>query len=83
MATCHEHNLRAPLPEARPFGIRVRLRKGDPLRNLLGDDWQGEHWFATRAERDCALRDMGSRYVYFRRGDEPTLDFERVDPQAG
>lgn len=82
MTTCHEHNLRAPLPEVRPFGIRVRLRGDDPFRNLVGDDWLREHWFATRAERDRVLRDMSSRYVYFRPGDEPTLDFERVDPQA-
>jgi hypothetical protein len=83
MTTCHEHNLRAPLPETCPFGIRVRLRRSDPFRNLLGDDWQREHWFATRAERDGALEAMSGRYVYFRPGDEPALDFERVDPQAG
>jgi hypothetical protein len=83
MTTCHEHNLRAPLPGTRPFGIRVRLPKGDPFRNLLGDDWQREHWFATRPERERALEEMSSRYVYFRPGDEPTLDFERLDPQAG
>jgi hypothetical protein len=81
MPTCHEHNLRAPPPATRPFGIRVRLRGGDPFRNLLGDDWQREHWFATRSERDSALADMSGRYVYFRPGDEPALDFERVDPQ--
>ena len=33
MATFHEHNLRQPLPAERPFGIRVRLRGSDPLRN--------------------------------------------------
>jgi hypothetical protein len=82
MSTCHEHNLRAPLPETRPFGIRVRLRRSDPFRNLLGDDWQREHWFATRYERDAALAAMSSRYVYFRSCDQPSLDFERVDPQA-
>jgi len=82
MTTCHDHNLRAPLPEVRPFGIRVRLRRSDPIRNLLGDDWEKQHWFATRAERDEALAQMSGRYVYFRPGDQPTLDFERVDPQA-
>ena len=83
MTACHEHNLRAPWTEHRPFGIRVRLRRGDPFRNLLGDDWQREHWFPTRAERDRALADMSGRYVYFRPGDEPALDFERVDAEAG
>jgi hypothetical protein len=80
MTTCHEHNLRAPPPGVRPFGIRVRLRKSDPFRNLLGGDWHREHWFASRPERDRALADMSGRYVYFRPGDEPALDFERIDP---
>ena len=57
-ATCHDHNLRQPLPELRPFGIRVRLRRGDPFRKLLGDEWTKEHWFATRDERDARLQEM-------------------------
>jgi hypothetical protein len=80
MAVCHEHNLRQPLPTQRPYGIRVRLRGSDPIRNLLGDDWEKEHWFATRAERDRVLGQMSGRYVYFRPGDEPTVDFETIDP---
>jgi len=80
MAICHDHNLREPLPEQRPFGIRVRLRRGDPFRKLLGDEWTKEHWFATRTERDARLEEMGGRYVYFRPGDAPDLDFEAVDP---
>jgi len=80
MAICHEHNLRQPLPEQRPFGIRVRLRRSDPFRKLLGDDWTKEHWFVTRGERDARLAEMSGRYVYFRPGDSPTLDFETVDP---
>jgi hypothetical protein len=46
----------------------------------VGDGWQAEHWFASRAERDAALVRMSGRYVYFRPGDKPTLDFEKVDP---
>ena len=80
MATCHDHNLRQPLPTLRPYGIRVRLRAGDPLRNLIGTDWSKEHWFATRTERDARLAEMSGRYVYFRPGDRPSLDFESVDP---
>jgi len=79
MAICQDHNLRAPLPEQRPFGIRVRLRRGDPFRKLLGDDWSKEHWFATRAERDARLAEMSGRYVYFRPGDAPALEFETVE----
>ncbi len=80
MTICHEHNLREPLPAQRPYGIRVRPRSSDPIRNLLGDDWEKEHWFATRAERDRALERMSGRYLYFRPGDRPTVDFETVDP---
>jgi hypothetical protein len=80
MPTCHGHNLRAPLPKARPFGIRVRLRKSDPFRSLVGDDWTREHWYASRAERDERLREMSGRYVYFRPGDQPSLEFETIDP---
>lgn len=82
MATCHEHNLRAPMPVVRPYGIRVRLRSSDPFSKLMGDDWHQEHWFASRVERDRALAGMSGRYLYFRPGDEPSLDFERVDPPA-
>jgi hypothetical protein len=80
MTTCHDHNLREPLPGPRPYGIRVQLRRGDPFRNLLGDDWTKEHWFATRQERDARLVEMSGRYVYFRPGDAPALDFESLDP---
>lgn len=80
MATCHAHNLRRPLPERRPYGIRIRLRGNDPFRNLVGDEWEKEHWFATRGERDRALARMSGRYVYFRPGDQPALEFTTVDP---
>ena len=80
MPTCHDHNLREPLPGQRPYGIRVRLRRNDPFRTLVGDDWTKEHWFASSAERDARLAEMSGRYVYFRTGDAPALEFERVDP---
>ena len=81
MAVCHEHNLRAPPPDAKPYGIRVSLRPDDPFTRLVGADWQKLHWFSTAAERDAVLADMASRHVYSRRGDQPTVDFEPVDPQ--
>ena len=80
MSIANAHNLRQPLPEARPFGLRLRARRNDPFRQLVGDDWSREHWFATRAERDAALAQMSGRYVYFRPGDAPSLEFEKVDP---
>jgi len=79
MNVCHQHNLRAPLPDDRPYGIRVRMRRSDPLRNLLGDGWQNEHWFATATERDRALAEMSGRYVYFRPGDAPSMEYEKIN----
>ena len=79
MPICHEHNLARAQTAARPFGIRVKLRSTDPFRNLGGDDWTKEHWFASRDERDRALKGMSGRYIYFRPGDQPSLEFEKVD----
>lgn len=79
MDVCHEHNLNR-LPEAaKPFGIRVSLRPGDSFARVLGADWEMYHWYATEAERDRALEDMASEHLYSRRGDRPTLRFERVE----
>jgi hypothetical protein len=80
MAISHDHNLRQSLPESRPYGLRLKPRRNDPFRNLVGDDWQKEHWFATRQERDAALAQMSGRYLYFRPGDAPTLEFEKIEP---
>jgi hypothetical protein len=80
MPICHEHNLpRPPSAAQRAFGIRVKLRSTDPFRNLVGEDWAKEHWFATREERDRALKEMSGRYIYFRPGDQPSLEFEKVE----
>jgi hypothetical protein len=78
MAICHEHNLKAPAPPARPFGIQVRLKPGDPFARLVAPDWQKSHWFASELERDAALADMESRHLYSRRGDEPSIVLEKI-----
>ena len=76
---CHEHNLRQPPPAARPFGVRVSLRRGDPFAKLVGEDWHKLHWYATEAERDAALEDMSRRHRFSRTSDAPTLDFEKIE----
>ena len=80
MAICHEHNLKAPAPQAWPYGIEIRLKAGDPFANLVGPDWRKAHWFATARERDAALADMASRHLYSRRGDEPSIVLEKIEP---
>jgi hypothetical protein len=83
MAIAHEHNLhRGPVPAARPYGIRVMLRPGDPFRRLLGDDWRKEHWYPTARERDAALLDMARRHEFSRLGDRPALSFEKIERLA-
>jgi hypothetical protein len=82
MAIAHEHNLNQPPPDARPFGIRVRLRARDPFTRLVGADWQKLHWYATERERDAALADMASRHLYSRRGDEPSVVYEKLPGPA-
>ena len=79
MPICHEHNLAEPVARVCPFGIRVKLRSTDPFKNLIGQSWTKEHWFETREERDEELLKMSGRYLYFRPGDKPALDYEKVD----
>jgi len=82
MRISNEHNLCAPPPVARPFGIQVRLKPGDPFAKLVGPDWQKTHWFASESERDAALGDMAGRHLYSRRGDEPSVLFEKIEQPA-
>lgn len=79
MSICHPHNLVAPLDSDKRFGIKVKVRSSDPFRNLVGSDWQREHWFSSATERDTALAEMSEKYVYFRPGDKPTLNFEKIE----
>jgi len=65
-----------------PYGIRVRLRRGDPFAKLLGGDWQKTHWYFTAAERDRMLEEMSRKHEYSRIGDQPALVFEKVEKLA-
>jgi hypothetical protein len=82
MDICHPHNLSSPLDVPKPYGIRVSMRPTDTFARLLGLGWQREHWYATREERDAALKDMASEHLYSRIGDKPTLVFEAIEPKA-
>jgi len=82
MDICHSHNLTSPIDVPKPYGIRVSIRQTDTFARLLGSDWHREHWYATRGERDVALKDMASEHLYSRTGDKPTLVFEAVERTA-
>jgi len=79
MEICHAHNLNIEPPASKPFGICVGLPHGDSFTRLLGPKWERYHWYASADERDRALQDMASEHLYSRRGDRPTLRFERVE----
>ena len=81
MELSNPHNLHArkPEPSVLRFGIRVTMPTSDPLRYVLGNDWRKEHWFATGAERDAALEDMGKRHAYSRIGDTPSILLEPIE----
>lgn len=66
------------------YGIRGSLPPGDPLRapHLLGDDWQWERWYETRAERDKAYGELQHQFRYYRKGDRPSQVLERLDPDG-
>ncbi len=78
MHICQEHNLVSPLPDHKRFGIRVKVKNNDPFSNLVGKDWNDEHWYASAVERDEALTSMSGKYVYFRPGDKPSMIFEKI-----
>jgi hypothetical protein len=77
----NRHNLRSTPPDAGTlrFGIRVTMPARDSLRAVLGNDWQKEHWFASREERDKALADMGQRHAYSRIGDTPSIVLTSIE----
>jgi len=79
MSICQPHNLVTPIKTDKRYGIKVKMRSSDPFRNLVGGEWNKEHWFSTAAERDAALAKMSEKYIYFRPGDKPTLDFEKLE----
>jgi hypothetical protein len=83
MGISNAHNLRSPSVESpRPYGLRVSLPSGDPMRKLLGPEWHHLHWYATALERDADLVEMGRRHEYSRASDAPSLHFEKIENLA-
>ena len=80
MEICHEHNRRAGSVSAPgPFGLRLSLPEGDPMRRVLGDDWHQVQWFESERARDAKLAELTGRFAYYRKGDRPTFVIERVE----
>lgn len=81
MLLANPHNLVSPpIPEEqRRFGVRVGPTPGDSLSAVFGQDWHTDYWYATREERDEALREMAKRHPYNRIGDWPSIRLEAVE----
>jgi hypothetical protein len=83
MGISNAHNLRTPPVERlRPYGLRVSLPSGDPLRKLLGPEWHRIHWYATPQQREIDLVEMRRRHEYSRATDAPSLLFEKIENLA-
>ncbi len=63
------------------FGISIKLPENDPMaaKHLLGDDWVGERWYSSAAERDVAFIDMQNHPRYYRKGDTPSIVLTKLD----
>jgi hypothetical protein len=80
---CHEHNRSRPLPTGpKAWGIRLSLPADHPMGDLLGEGWQEYQWFATEAARDSKLEQLERQFMYYRKGDRPSLVLERVNRPA-
>jgi hypothetical protein len=83
MGISQVQNLRdPPIERPRPYGVRVSLPSGDPFLKLLGEHWHKIHWYPSAQERDAALAEMSRLHEYSRKGDKPSLRFERVERLA-
>lgn len=80
MDYCHQHNLVDPdkANGEKKFGIKVSLPSGDPLTNLLGEDWERVHWYSTELERDQAYDEMAKRHAYYRDTDSPSQVLAKI-----
>ena len=80
MEVCHRHNRRAGLePESGPFGLRLSLPPGDPMRSVLGDDWVQYEWFSSESARETKIEELLGPFPYYRKGDRPSFLVERVE----
>jgi hypothetical protein len=79
MEISQPNNATRPAGRDRRYGIRVTAPPDEFFSNLVGRDWETVHWFATAAERDAALAEMGARHRYSRHTDAPTIQLEAIE----
>lgn len=83
MESCHRHNRRLGAPaQSGTYGIRMGLPPGDPMRAVLGENWETTLWFASASARDKRLAELTAQFAYYRKGDRASLTYIKVDPEA-
>lgn len=75
----HAHNLLGRGDDERRFGLRLRLPPGDTFGSILGNDWTRERWFVSERARDEAIAELRRQHPYYRLGDRPTLQIEKIN----
>tara|TARA_Y100000385_G_C12871003_1_gene541524 strand:+ start:151 stop:399 length:249 start_codon:yes stop_codon:yes gene_type:complete len=80
MNLCHKHNLISESlnNKKKKFGIRVILPTTDPLKNIIGENWEKLHWYETEEERDSVFIKMDGRHGYYRDTDAPSQILEKI-----
>lgn len=70
--------------DAKPYGIIVNMPENDPMSapHLLGESWVAHRWYNTEEQRDIAYDDMLRHPSNFRKGDKPSVQLTKVDPDA-
>jgi len=49
--------------------------------HLLGESWSGERWYDTEDERDGAYEGMMRNPSNYRKGDRPSIQLTKIDPE--
>lgn len=65
--------------DVKKHGIRFTLPPGDPIGNLLGENWESFRWYETAQERDLAFDELRRQPPYYRQGDAPTQIMSKID----
>lgn len=80
----HRHNLPADAETAEAcFGLRLTLPEEDTFAKVLGSGWQKERWFTSEAARDNAITELRRQHPYYRLGDRPTLQIQKINRPSG
>lgn len=66
---------------SKKYGVKMTLQDNSPLsaEHLLGDQFAAERWFETKDERTAFLKSYETPFIYYRRSDATTLNYELLE----